>query len=279
MEHATQSSADPFERHCWPMRLWLAVPDWLFRVAGATFFFVYFLSQAQKYLATPFWELGPYCILPNGDFFRSLWLSDWFDLTLLHGRRVQMPWVPVLIDITFLQIALAFCFRIQARMRVSNGWMVSYTLLTAFAPLIPVWLGPLLGYWDAEWQQAYNAFLWRANFSWQLALALGVVMTIGVVIEVWGYAVLARSLSIVPEARELKVTGPYRLVRHPIYFGQFVAQAGFLLISANTHWVWISLYALFVAMQLYRSKLEDRVLADAFGEPYRQWQQRTFWFV
>ncbi len=104
-------------------------------------------------------------------------------------------------------------------------------------------------------------------------------MTIGLSIEVWGYAILARSLSIVPEARDLKVTGPYRFVRHPVYFGQFIAQGGFLLLAANTHWVWISLYALFVAMQLYRSKLEDHVLEKAFGEPYREWKEKTFWFV
>jgi len=256
------SNADATANRAWPMRLWLAAPDWVFRVAGATFFFAYVLSQAQKYIDpdVSFWQLGPWCVLPK-------------------GQRIQMPWVPVLVDITFLQIALAFCFRIQARDRASNGWTVGFTLLTAFSPLIPVWLGPLLGLWNTEWQQAYDAFLWRSEFTWQLALAMGVAMTIGMAIEVWGYAVLARSLSIVPEARNLKVRGPYRLVRHPIYFGQFIAQGAFLLLAANTHWVWISLYVLFVAMQLYRSKLEDRLLAQAFGEPCQEWQRRTFWFV
>ena len=242
------------------MRMWLAAPDWLFRVAGAGFFFAYLISQSQKYWQVPFAELGPYCIFPG-------------------GQRIQMQWVPILVDITFLQIALAFCFRIQAKMRASNGWTIMYTLLTAFAPLIPVWLGPLLGILNTEWQQSYNDFLWRTSYTWQLALAFGVIMTIGLAIEVWGYAVLFRSLSIVPEARELKVTGPYRFVRHPIYFGQFIAQGGFLLIAAKTHWLWIGLYMIFVAMQLYRSKLEDRVLAEAFGEPYLKWQKRTFWFV
>lgn len=254
------NTVDSSTRRTWPMRLWLAAPDWLFRVAGAAFFFSYFLSQAQKYWDTTFWNYVPYCIFPG-------------------GQRIDMPWVPVIIDITFLQIAVAFCFRIQARVRANNGWTIFYTLLTAFAPLIPVWISPLLKYWNVEWQQSYDAFLWRTAYSWQLALTLGLVMTAGFFIEVWGYAALFRSLSIVPEARELKVTGPYRFVRHPIYLGQFIALGGFLLIRANTHWVWISLYVLFVAMQLYRSKLEDRVLEKAFGEPYREWQAKTFWFV
>ena len=260
------NTANTDDRRAWPMRLWLAAPDWLFRAAGAVFFFGYFYTQSQKYFhpEIPFWEhfwtLGPFCVFPS-------------------GHEIRMPWVPLLIDVTFLQIALAFCFRIQSKLRADNGWAIAYTLLTAFAPLVPIWLEPLLGYVNVELQQAYQAFLWRTDYTWQLALALGVIMTIGMVIEVWGYAVLARSLSIVPEARNLKVSGPYRLVRHPIYFGQFLAQGGFFLIAAKLHWFWISVYVLFVAMQLYRSKLEDRVLEQAFGEPYRAWKAKTFWFV
>ena len=242
------------------MRLWLAAPDWVFRVAGAIIFFAYFLSQAQKYWQRPFWQLGPYCEFPG-------------------GQVLRMPWVPVLTDLTFLLIALAFCFRLPPRSRASNGWVISYTLLTGFAPLIPIWISPALGWVNSDLKQAYDEFLFRQQISWRHALAFGVAMTVGMGIEVWGYAVLFRSLSIVPEPRELKMTGPYRFVRHPIYLGQFIAQGAFWLIAAQTHWVWIGLYTLFVAMQLYRSKLEDRVLAEAFGDRCRQWQARTFWFV
>ncbi len=253
-------SAENLSRRAWPMRLWLAAPDWVFRVAGGVYFAAYFLSQAQKYWQTPFSQLGPYCIFPN-------------------GYRLQMPWVPVLVDLTFLLIALAFCFRIPPRTRVTNGWVISYTMLTGFAPLLPFWLSTFLGWWHPPWQQEYNAFLWRDVFTWRMTLAYGVIMTIGFAIEVWGYAALQRSLSIVPEPRELKTTGPYRFVRHPIYFGQFFAQAGVWLIAARTHWVSLGIMATFVAMQLYRSKLEDRVLAESFGESCKEWQRRTFWFV
>ena len=104
-------------------------------------------------------------------------------------------------------------------------------------------------------------------------------MTIGFGIEVWGYAWLRRSLSIVPEPRVLYVTGPYRFIRHPIYFGQFIAQIGVWLIAARLHFVSVGILVLFIAMQLYRSKLEDGVLEEAFGEPYRAWKEKTFWFV
>ncbi len=257
---------DTNDHRSWPMRLWLAAPDWVFRVAGAVFFFGFLWVRVQKYRQESWAGFVPHCILPS-------------------GQRIDMPWVPILVDLTFLLIALSFCFRLPPRTRAANGWVIVYTLLTGFTPLILMWISPTLGLLaergiiDDSYQPAFDAFMWRDEFTWQLALAGGLLLTIGNALDVWGYGVLWRSFSIVPEPRELKTTGPYRFVRHPVYFGQFLAQAAVTLIAFRTHAVWISVYVLFVAMQLYRSKLEDRVLEQAFGEPYRQWKEKTFWFV
>lgn len=262
----------------WPMRLWLATPDWAFRAAGVLFFSAYVAVNARKYLTKPFWELGPY-------------------YEFADGRAIRMPWVPVLVDLTFVLIVLGFCLRLRPLSRVTNGWIVAFTLFTAFGPLLPIWLSPLLGLWDeywqffpigllppqrlwgGSWQSAYDQFLWRDPLSLTEVLAGGSLITVGILLEVWGYIVLTRSFGIVPEARELKTSGPYRFVRHPVYLGQFLAQAGVWLFFAQLHIVWIAFYVVFVGLQLYRSKLEDRVLAEAFGDDYRQWRARTFWFV
>ena len=242
------------------MRLWLAAPDWLFQFAGAGFFFTYVALRAQDYFDPNFLNKVPHYV--------------WAD-----GRAIRMVWIPMLIDITYLLIGLGYCLRFPARNRADNGWVVGYTMLTAYGPLIPIWLSPFLGLIGEEWQLAYNQFLWRNPVTLTDILAGGGLLTVGLAIEVWGYIVLTRSISIVPEPRQLKTTGPYRFVRHPIYFGQFIAQAGMWLFFARWHVMWLSLFALFIAMQLYRSKLEDRVLAEAFGEECREWQRRTFWFV
>lgn len=272
MSTAKTTSAEPSTRRAWPMRLWLAAPDWLFRVAGALFFFGFVWLQGQKYLLESWEGFVPYCIIPSGSFFPN-------------GQRIEMPWVPILVDLTFVLIALSFCFRMPPRTRAANGWVVAYSLLTGFAPLLLLWIAPALGLLetlgivDATWQPAFHALMWRTEFTWQLALLGGILLTLGNALDVWGYSVLWRSFSIVPEPRELKTTGPYRFVRHPVYFGQFLAQAAVMLVSFRTHFIWISVYALFVAMQLYRSKLEDHVLEQAFGQPYRVWKAKTFWFV
>lgn len=260
MNSANAKSDEAAPVRAWPMRLWLAAPDWAFRVMGAAFFFGFLWTRARKYAGASWEAFVPYCQFPN-------------------GVRWDMPWAPIMVDLTFVLIALSFCFRMPPRTRASDGWVVGYSLFTGFAPLILLWIEPVLGMFDTARQLQFHDFMWREEFTWQLALAGGVLLSIGNALDVWGYSVLWRSFSIVPEPRELKTNGPYRFVRHPVYFGQFLAQAAVILIYFQTHLVWISVYALFVAMQLYRSKLEDRVLEKAFGEPYREWKEKTFWFV
>lgn len=251
------------------MRLWLAAPDWLFRVAGFVFFALFSISRLELYIPTDpavtFWEYfksrGPWCQFAD-------------------GTMIRMPWVPVLVDLTYLLIMVSFIVRINPKQRASDGKGIALALLAGFAPLIVVvWLGPLLGWFDPQWEEDYFRFLWKDSISPLSVIIAATLITIGNALDVWGYLVLCKSFAIVPEARELKTTGPYRWVRHPVYLGQIIAQGGVWLFFARLHFVWISLYVAFVAMQLYRSKLEERVLADAFGESYESYRRRTFWFV
>jgi len=73
---------------------------------------------------------------------------------------------------------------------------------------------------------------------------------------------LGRSLSIMPEARQLITTGPFRLVRHPLYLLETVAVGGIAL----QHFFWPTgiLFAIGVGFQLLRLRYEERVLTRAF---------------
>ncbi len=243
------------------MRIWLAAPDWLFRVLGLGFFAALTWVNVRKY-----WD---------GTDWQGIFWSD------IPGYGIlRMPWIPVLVDLTYLLMALSFVLRFQPKARSSDGRAILLSLFTGFAPFIfVIWMAPMLSLFNPAWGTAYLRFLWPDSITWYVALIGSILITVGNIIDVWGYFVLCRSFGIVPEARELKTTGPYRFVRHPVYLGQFFAQAGVLLCFARTHVVWIGLYWLFVGLQLYRSKLEDRVLASAFGEEYQAWRRRTFWFV
>jgi protein-S-isoprenylcysteine O-methyltransferase Ste14 len=65
-----------------------------------------------------------------------------------------------------------------------------------------------------------------------------------------------------PEARELVITGPYRLVRHPLYLAEAIATIGSVIQFLS---VWtVVLLALQLMFQLRRIENEEVILTKAF---------------
>jgi protein-S-isoprenylcysteine O-methyltransferase Ste14 len=83
---------------------------------------------------------------------------------------------------------------------------------------------------------------------------------------------LGRSFGVLPEARGLVTSGPYRLVRHPVYLGEIGACTGLAIAAtslANT-----ALLVALIAGQAVRMRLEERALTEAFPE-YTSYAART----
>lgn len=69
---------------------------------------------------------------------------------------------------------------------------------------------------------------------------------------------LLRSFGVVAANRGIKIGGPYRLIRHPMYAGYMLTQLGFLLSGPN---FWNAcVYALAFGLQVVRILAEERVL-------------------
>jgi protein-S-isoprenylcysteine O-methyltransferase Ste14 len=81
---------------------------------------------------------------------------------------------------------------------------------------------------------------------------------------VWSLMTLRRSLSVIPEARRLVTKGPYRLVRHPLYL--FEILAGLALLLGTPGSVATASFVVFVALQVTRSRFEERLLAATFPD-------------
>ncbi len=69
-------------------------------------------------------------------------------------------------------------------------------------------------------------------------------------------------------------SGPYRYIRHPTYTGALLAFLGLGFCFGN----WLSILFMtvpIIAAFLWRIWIEERALADALGEDYRAYTQRT----
>jgi protein-S-isoprenylcysteine O-methyltransferase Ste14 len=89
---------------------------------------------------------------------------------------------------------------------------------------------------------------------------------------------LGRSFGLLPAQRGLVVSGPYRFVRHPIYFGYLVGHVGFLLV--NFSWQNALVLGVLYVAQVTRIQREEAVLAQAdgqAGDEYRQYRARVRW--
>jgi len=88
-----------------------------------------------------------------------------------------------------------------------------------------------------------------------------------------GFLYLGRSFGIVAANRGVKVHGPYRLVRHPIYFAEFVTTIGFLM--SNFTLLNLSVALVVGICQLARIQAEERVLSGS--AEYRTYRSQVRW--
>jgi protein-S-isoprenylcysteine O-methyltransferase Ste14 len=103
------------------------------------------------------------------------------------------------------------------------------------------------------------------TFSSVMTLA-GVVASIAICL--W----LGRSFSVFPQARALVTTGPYRLVRHPLYVAELTALFGCVW-ALEAPWSLVVM-CVAIAAQLPRMHFEEQVLTEAFPS-YRDYASRT----
>lgn len=113
-------------------------------------------------------------------------------------------------------------------------------------------------------------------------LVAGIVLVVlGVVFNIWGRLVLksfwANQIKIY-EGHRLLTTGPFGVVRHPLYASLIWTFIGGSLIYANPLSL-VLVFAVFVPMMYVRAKKEDAVLAANFSPEHGEYRRRTWMFV
>ena len=103
-----------------------------------------------------------------------------------------------------------------------------------------------------------------------LLLAVGNIATVLCLVH------LGRSFSVLPQARRLVSTGPYGLIRHPLYVAESIATLGMIMLHLG--WAAIALGIIQTGLQLTRIHYEEGVLGAAFPE-YADYARRVPRFV
>jgi protein-S-isoprenylcysteine O-methyltransferase Ste14 len=113
-----------------------------------------------------------------------------------------------------------------------------------------------------------NTDPWRAGlglvlFAFGLGLAIWARVHIG---RNWGTPMTQK------EEPELVTSGPYHLVRHPIYSGILVASVG---TAVALSWLWLIAVALAGTYFLYSATVEERYLTEQFPDTYPTYKHAT----
>ncbi len=106
--------------------------------------------------------------------------------------------------------------------------------------------------------------------------ATGIALFVaGLAFAVWARRAIGANWG-TPMARkdepELVTSGPYRLVRHPIYSGIILASIG---TAVALSWPWLVVVALVGIYFVYSATVEERFLEQQFPEQYAAYERRT----
>jgi protein-S-isoprenylcysteine O-methyltransferase Ste14 len=181
-----------------------------------------------------------------------------------------------------LVVVSALFFYLQAVHVVSDHSASSVGFAAEQAMLVGMFLTRRRSYATStrllDWVVAAGAWLPLAArpVSGEAALpsALGIaIQVIGLSLTLVCFSALGRSFGVVAANRGLKVHGPYRLVRHPIYFSHFVTLSGFLVANFSPYNV--AILGVVAVCQVMRIRAEERVLVETAD--YAAYRARVRW--
>jgi protein-S-isoprenylcysteine O-methyltransferase Ste14 len=110
--------------------------------------------------------------------------------------------------------------------------------------------------------------------SWREAVGL-VLFALGLAFAVWARIHIGRNWGTPMTQKndpELVTSGPYRLVRHPIYSGILVAGIGTAMALG---WVWLIPVALAGVYFIYSATVEERFMTEQFPESYPEYRRSS----
>jgi len=106
--------------------------------------------------------------------------------------------------------------------------------------------------------------------DWKSLLGVGVIVA-GLALRSWAAGILHKTAV-------LTTSGPYALVRHPLYVGSFMMMIGFCVLIDDVENLWIVLGPI-AFIYVLKLLAEERMLAKKFGERWQQYADAVPRFV
>jgi protein-S-isoprenylcysteine O-methyltransferase Ste14 len=191
----------------------------------------------------------------------------------------------LLTDLIFVSIAAylipnyiwALAFRLQSPLVVlRETFFIVYLLLTLVLLAIR---HNAMTFTTKKVDYLYTIVGLSSPLLFQPSLAGG-PLVVGALLEVGGLALVAsaiislnRSFGLAPQNRGIKTGGVYRFVRHPMYLGYMLAEAGYVVDSFSPFNIFI--LALSVLFLLLRLQSEEHLLE--LDKAYKSYSRKTRW--
>jgi protein-S-isoprenylcysteine O-methyltransferase Ste14 len=191
----------------------------------------------------------------------------------------------LLTDLVFISIAVylipdyvfALVFRLQSPLVViREAFFIVYLLLTLVLLMIR---NNAMAFTSKKMDYLYTILGFSLPLFFQPSL-VGGPLAVGALLEVGGLALVAsaiislnRSFGLAPQNRGIKTGGVYRFVRHPMYLGYMLAEAGYVVDSFSPFNIFI--LGLSVLFLLLRLQSEEHLLE--LDKAYKSYSRKTRW--
>ena len=191
-------------------------------------------------------------------------------------------WLDLVERTVVLTMFSVFALRLTAAFQLTTDIAIPLLLISEILPVLLI----VSRKWSNSHAMSVNPFDWLLAFvganTPMLAEAASqgsvipqelcsLVILGGLFIQISAKLVLWRSFGIVAAVREVKVGGPYRFVRHPMYAGYTVAHIGFLL-AFPSFWN-LAVYVGALLVQIARLLREEQILRT--DPSYRQFAKHV----
>lgn len=141
-------------------------------------------------------------------------------------------------------------------------FQLSLLILTMLIRIPPVRVTTNPVFWLVAFVASYYGFLTASLTGPGRPLVPGVVTdtlsVVSVLADVYARLALGRNIGFVPAQRRLVLTGPYRLVRHPIYSALFLAEV--CVVLEGFSWLNLALSVGFLGLFVIKTLMEESFL-------------------